>query len=72
LARGAEKSQSELKLCAGFPDKQFVELFHGAAEKMILVILSAAKNFSVHSTLGEERFLASLRMTPKIGVFRML
>jgi hypothetical protein len=43
-----------------------------AAEKVLLVILSEAKNLSVNWTWIEERFFASLRMTPKIGFFRSL
>jgi hypothetical protein len=39
---------------------------------VLLVILSEAKNLSVHWTSSEERFFASLRMAPKIGFFRGL
>jgi hypothetical protein len=41
-----------------------------AAEIGLRVILSEAKNLSVHWTSREERFFASLRITPKIGLLR--
>jgi hypothetical protein len=43
-----------------------------AAKKVRVVILSEAKYLSVLWTWSEERFFASLRMTPKIGFFRGL